>query len=377
MATINGLPTPQTLRSLSKPNPKTGSPSHFKPTKLQLFPRPVSKQFAAAAAKELDVIPVQSSDSTDQQGGVVDATEREAEGGGDIDSIVNQVVVVGGFGNEGRLSFEGPTGFGSSSSSSSAASSSGGAGEELGMEKVVDRAINATIVLAAGTFAITKLLTIDHNYWHGWTLFEILRYAPQHNWSAYEEALKENPVLAKMVISGVVYSLGDWIAQCYEGKPLFEFDRARMFRSGLTGFTLHGSLSHYYYHFCEALFPFDDWWVVPAKVAFDQTVWSAIWNSIYFTVLGFLRLESPTSIFSELKATFWPMLTAGWKLWPFAHLITYGVIPVEQRLLWVDCVELIWVTILSTYSNEKSEARISEESVEATSNPPSVGPSQK
>lgn len=42
------------------------------------------------------------------------------------------------------------------------------------------------------------------------------------------------------------------------------------------------------------------------------------------------------------------LLQAGWKLWPFAHLITYGVIPVEQRLLWVDCVELIWVTILST-----------------------------
>lgn len=47
----------------------------------------------------------------------------------------------------------------------------------------------------------------------GWTLYEILRYAPQHNWSAYEEALKTHPVLAKMVISGVVYSLGDWIAQ--------------------------------------------------------------------------------------------------------------------------------------------------------------------
>uniref|UniRef100_A0A453B6P3 Uncharacterized protein n=1 Tax=Aegilops tauschii subsp. strangulata TaxID=200361 RepID=A0A453B6P3_AEGTS len=35
----------------------------------------------------------------------------------------------------------------------------------------------------------------------------------EHNWSAYEEALKANPVLAKMMISGVVYSLGDWIAQ--------------------------------------------------------------------------------------------------------------------------------------------------------------------
>ncbi|XP_017190964.1 uncharacterized protein [Malus domestica] len=156
-------------------------------------------------------------------------------------------------------------------------------------------------MLAAGTFALTKLITVDQDYWHGWTLYEILWYAPQHNWSAYEEALKTNPVLAKMVISGVVYSVGDWIAQ--------------------------------------ELIPFQDWWVVPVKVAFDQT--------------------------------------AGWKLWPFAHLVTYGVIPVEQRLLWVDCVELIWVTILSTYSNEKSEARISEAPAEANSSSSDTGPLEK
>ncbi|XVF01941.1 hypothetical protein REPUB_Repub04eG0133100 [Reevesia pubescens] len=232
-----------------------------------------------------------------------------------------------------------------SSSSSSSSSSERGADD---YEKLRSRAINASIVLGFGTLGVSKLLTIDHDYWHGWTLFEVLRYVPEHNWIAYEQALKANPVLAKMAISGIVYSIGDWIAQCYEGKPLFDFDRKRMFRSGLVGFTLHGSLSHYYYQFCEALFPFEDWWVIPAKVIFDQTVWSAVWNSIYYVVLGFLRFESSANIYRELKATFWPMLTAGWKLWPFAHLITYGVIPVEQRLLWVDCIELIWVTILST-----------------------------
>ncbi|KAJ0883523.1 hypothetical protein HanPSC8_Chr10g0422561 [Helianthus annuus] len=204
-----------------------------------------------------------------------------------------------------------------------------GEGSE-GIDKFASKAINASIVLGFGTLAVTRLLTIDHEYWHGWTLYEILRYAPEHNWIAYEEALKENPVLAKM---------------CYEGKPLFEFDRSRLFRSGLVGFTLHGSLSHYYYQLCEALIPFKDWWVVPAKIAFDQTVWSAVWNSIYFV--------------------------AGWKLWPFAHLVTYGLIPVEQRLLWVDCVELVWVTILSTYSNEKSETRISDTSSEVDPNSPS------
>ncbi|KAF9616523.1 hypothetical protein IFM89_029984 [Coptis chinensis] len=125
-----------------------------------------------------------------------------------------------------------------------------------------------------------------------------------------------------MMISGVVYSLGDWIAQCVEGKPLFDFDRTRMFRSGLVGFSLHGSLSHYYYQFCEALFPFQDWWVVPIKVAFDQTTRATLWNNIYFAVLRLLRFESPASISSELKATFLPMLTVRIFLWfRFLHLL--------------------------------------------------------
>ncbi|KAL5582920.1 hypothetical protein UlMin_015362 [Ulmus minor] len=145
----------------------------------------------------------------------------------------------------------------------------------------------------------------------GWTLYEILR---------YEALKKKNPILAKMVISGVVYSLGDWIGHCFDGKPLFEFDSAQMFRSGLVGFTLHGSLSLYYYQFY--------WWVVPAKVICDQTAMTAVWNGIYYIVLEFCSF-------------------IGWKLWPFTHRITYGVVLVEQRLLWVNCVELIWVTIFS------------------------------
>ncbi|KAK0602064.1 hypothetical protein LWI29_030001 [Acer saccharum] len=115
----------------------------------------------------------------------------------DGSDLAGQVSQVGGF-SDGTLSFEGF----SSATSSSSSIREGGESEDT--EKLIDRSINATIVLAAGTFAINKLLTIDQHYWQ-----------------------------------------------------------------------------------------------------------------------------------------------AGWKLWPFAHLVTYGLIPLEQRLLWVDCVELIWVTILS------------------------------
>lgn len=171
MAAINGLSAPQSFLSLRKPK----SPISYLPksaTKIPSFPNPSiisrtklikdSNFTVRSVANELDFIPVQSSDYTDQQDGVVEL-ETEAVSGEDI---VNQVV--SGFGSEGRLSFEASTGYASSSGGGGGGGSgSNGEGqEEVGeMEKLIDRTINATIVLAAGTFAITKLLTIDHDYW--------------------------------------------------------------------------------------------------------------------------------------------------------------------------------------------------------------------
>nr|KAJ0228467.1 hypothetical protein LSAT_V11C100043590 [Lactuca sativa] len=136
-----------------------------------------------AVSKEQDVIPVQSNNFTDHQVGIlVSEIEKEVEGG-------KGVQFIGGFGgSEGILSFEG----GFSSASTSGDGNQVVEGENI--DKLIDRTSNTTIVLAAGTFGITKLLTIDYDYWH-------------------VKALKENPLLAKMMISEVVYSIGDWIAQ--------------------------------------------------------------------------------------------------------------------------------------------------------------------
>lgn len=60
--------------------------------------------------------------------------------------------------------------------------------------------------------------------------------------------------------------------QCYEGKPIFEFERTRMLRSGLVGFALHGSLSHYYYQFCEVIIFFH----IFLFVGFPASGWNSI-----------------------------------------------------------------------------------------------------
>lgn len=112
-----------------------------------------------SVGEEQDVIPVQSTDGTDHQEGVV-VSRVEMEGGLETE-------LVSGFGaNEGRLSFEGAGEFQSFPSSSSSGSVGDGVGKSEKIERLLDRTINATIVLAAGSFAITKLLTIDQDYWH-------------------------------------------------------------------------------------------------------------------------------------------------------------------------------------------------------------------
>jgi protein Mpv17 len=80
--------------------------------------------------------------------------------------------------------------------------------------------MNRIIVLVTAFLSFRKLFVIFNSV-QGWTLYEILRYLPEHNWIAYEQALKANPVLAKMAISGMVYSIGDWIAQVSLLFPLF------------------------------------------------------------------------------------------------------------------------------------------------------------
>jgi len=151
-ASLHTSISPRSFLPLSKPS--------LKPHRSQILLRNKQRNCVSCALirDEIDLIPVQSRDRTDHEEGsvVVMSTETAVDG--------NESVVVGfsAATSEGQLSLEG---FPSSSSS----------GADLGdekrreneeMEKMIDRTINATIVLAAGSYAITKLLTIDHDYWH-------------------------------------------------------------------------------------------------------------------------------------------------------------------------------------------------------------------
>ena len=107
--------------------------------------------------------------------------------------------------------------------------------------------------------------------------------------------------------------------------------------------------------FFENFLHITQWWAFFPKVVVDQISWGPFWNNTYILLIGLMKLDSFQNIWSDMKRTTIPLIVSGLKLWPF-HCITYGLIPVENRLLWVDLVEIVWVTILANQANS-SEAQ--------------------
>jgi len=199
---------------------------------------------------------------------------------------------------------------------------------------------------------LSKLATVDADILRGWTPAEMALRIPVDNWLGYSDILQKAPISTKAITSATVYTIGDFIAQRAQGVTIGKLDRPRLLRSLIVGLVGHGPLSHIWYNISE--YAFDNvlrltaWWSFIPKVVADQTIFGPFWNNTYIFLLGILKRDSLENIWDEMKRTTVPLIVAGLKLWPFVHCITYGVIPLENRLLWVDLVEIVWVTILST-----------------------------
>jgi len=63
--------------------------------------------------------------------------------------------------------------------------------------------------------------------------------------------------------------------------------------------------------------------------------------------LGVLSGKPLNDTAADVQGKLWPILSRAWRFWPFVHLITYSVIPPAQRVLWVNCVDLVWSSILA------------------------------
>lgn len=244
---------------------------------------------------------------------------------------------------------------------------------QLGLNQVPENQVLGTTLVAGVGVAVLAYWAASHNV----ALAHQMAHLPDQLWEQYSAVLAAHPVATKAGTSGFVYTVGDVIAQRTEQQQqqqqaTLQWDMARTARSATAGFIGHGPLSHCWYNVCDHFFNdilhWTAWWSTLPKIAVDQTVWGPIWNNSYLLILGVLQRQSLSTIWSDVRRSTIPLVVSGLKLWPAAHVITYGFMPVEHRLLWVDLVEIVWVTILASQaaslSQQHHQQQVEEETIE-------------
>ena len=71
----------------------------------------------------------------------------------------------------------------------------------------------------------------------------------------------------------------------------------------------------------------------------------------YTLLTEFLRFRGPKAAWRKVRRSTPPAVKASWRFWPFVHALTFSVVPLHLRVLWVDVLEIVWVSILSTCVN--------------------------
>lgn len=184
----------------------------------------------------------------------------------------------------------------------------------------------------------------------------ILRDLPKNWLDWYDGNALHFPVATKAMTSGFCFTVGDLAAQGMAGKNITNVDLGRSARSGAAGLIYHGPMAHYWLNFLDKSFSFGGaWWCCLPKIALDQGPMAIIDNTFYSLLTGAMAFKDPREVLLHVWATLKPGFMANLRFWPLVHLITFTVVPIELQVLWEDSMDIVWICILSTLTNQLQE----------------------
>ncbi|CAM9447102.1 unnamed protein product [Ectocarpus sp. 13 AM-2016] len=131
-----------------------------------------------------------------------------------------------------------------------------------------------------------------------------------------------------------------------EDVALWEFDLQRTLRNGLIG-ACFGPVVHFYYNFSDWVLPPSVPINRPFKIMLDQSIYFCSKCAVYILLVSLLRGDSFEEARGTVEKKLEGVVTTGWRFWPFVHIFTYFLIPPRHRVLWVNCVDLLWSSIMA------------------------------
>ncbi|KAI1075451.1 hypothetical protein F5B20DRAFT_382676 [Whalleya microplaca] len=85
-----------------------------------------------------------------------------------------------------------------------------------------------------------------------------------------------------------------------------------------------------------------------SKWFIDCITLGAIMNTVaFFILMGIMKFQGLEQIGHNIRTETIPVIVAGYKIWPFASIISFSCVPVERRIVFLNFVGLIWGIYMS------------------------------
>ncbi|KAI5855107.1 hypothetical protein GGS23DRAFT_601469 [Durotheca rogersii] len=85
-----------------------------------------------------------------------------------------------------------------------------------------------------------------------------------------------------------------------------------------------------------------------AKWFIDCITLGAIFNTVaFFLLMGILKHQDTAQIGHNIRHETVPVIVAGYKIWPFASVVSFTCVPVERRIVFLSFVGLLWGIYMS------------------------------
>ncbi|CAN8032019.1 hypothetical protein HPB47_002281 [Ixodes persulcatus] len=87
------------------------------------------------------------------------------------------------------------------------------------------------------------------------------------------------------------------------------------------------------------------------KLVLDQLAFAPVSVFGFLGVLGVLQGRNMADIERSIREKYSTMMKTFYKLWPVAQIINFRYVPLPYRLLYANCVSLVWNTYTSWKAN--------------------------
>ncbi|POM76805.1 Hypothetical protein PHPALM_5930 [Phytophthora palmivora] len=187
----------------------------------------------------------------------------------------------------------------------------------------------------------------------------------------YDECLRRQPLLTKMVTSSVFFGIGNRVAQRVEkiGKTdeelaeiaqksivqegqLVSESTARTLRMMAYGGFVLSPILHNWHGFLERAFVGKGKTVVAKKVVADMVFMAPQLPIWFLTSTGLMAGKPIDQALDEAVKKQPIVLMNSYKVWPIANTFSFSFVPLQYRLLYNNVINIGWGSFLSIMSNQ-------------------------